>query len=492
MIIRFKNNVPESVSQITSTLKKANFEAFLVGGCVRDLILNKKPKDWDITTNATPEQIIPLFSNTFYENNFGTVGIVNEDVTDETVKTVEVTPYRVESTYSDSRHPDTVSFSQNIEEDLQRRDFTFNAIAYDDETGEIKDLFGGITDLKQGLIRTVGDADKRFSEDALRMLRAVRFSAELNFEIETSTRESIAKNRELLAKVSKERIKDEFIKIIQSENPQKGLQLAKNLDIMSFIVPELEETYSIGQNKAHKYDVFEHLLRTVQCSADKGYSLEVRLASLFHDIGKPRSRRWSDEKNEPTFYGHDVISARMAEKILDRLKFPKKVIEDVVKLVRWHMFFSDPDEITLSAVRRMIVNVGKDHIWDLMNLRICDRVGTGTPKENPYRFRKYKAMIEEAMHDPISVGMLKVDGKDIMAITKAQPSPKIGFILHALLEEVLENPLLNTKENLEKKVLELDKLSLNELKEIGKSGKEKMEIEEQKKLEEIRKKHWVK
>ncbi len=487
----FKNNVPEPVSQITQTLKKANFEAFLVGGCVRDMILGKKPKDWDVTTNATPEQIMALFEDSFYENDYGTVGVVDRNVTDETLSVVEVTPYRIEGTYSDKRHPDSVRFGQDIAEDLKRRDFTINALAYDVENETLIDLYEGQKDLAAGVIRTVGEADKRFGEDALRMFRAIRFSAELGFEISPETALSLIKNREALAQVSKERIRDEFIKIIMSENPKKGLELAKEGKMMSFIIPELEETYSIGQNKAHKYDVFEHLLRTLQCASDKKFGLEVRLAALFHDIGKPRSKRWSNDKNEPTFYGHDVIGGKIAKAILERLKFPNKVIDVVVKLVRWHMFFSDTEQITLSAVRRMIVNVGKDHIWDLMNVRVCDRVGTGTPKENPYRFRKYKAMIEEALHDPISVGMLKVNGKDIISITKAQPSPKIGFMLHALLEEVLENPALNTKEYLEKRVLELDQISLEELKKMAESGKEKKEKAQEEQIEEIRKKHWV-
>lgn len=491
MNVDFTNNIPEPVSQITKTIKKAGFEAFLVGGCVRDLILGRKPKDWDITTNATPEQVISLFTDTFYENTYGTVGVVNKDVTDETLRNVEVTPYRLESTYSDNRRPDSVSFSQNIEDDLKRRDFTINAIAYDQDNGEIKDLFGGIKDLKDGHVRTVGNPDNRFQEDGLRILRAVRFMTELNFQIEPQTKDSLVKNRELLKNISQERIKDEFSKVIMSANPKKGLETMRELGIMTYIIPELEEAYSIGQNKAHKYDVLEHLLRTLQCAADKNYSFELRLACLFHDIGKPRSRRFSEEKQEPTFYGHDVISARMAEKILSRLKFSRKIIDDVVKLVRWHMFFSDTEQITLSAVRRMIVNVGREHIWDLMNLRVCDRVGTGRPKENPYRLRKYKAMVDEALVDPISVAMLKINGKEVIEATKSVPGPKIGFILHALLEEVLEDPTLNTAEYLQKKAIELYELPLTELKKIGESGKEKKELEEEKKVEEIRKKHSV-
>ncbi len=488
MIKNISKNIPETVSHVTQTLKKAGFEAYIVGGCVRDLILGLKPKDWDVTTNATPEQIIPLFTNTFYENDFGTVGMVNQDVSDETLRVIEVTPYRVESGYSDMRHPDEVKFSQSLDEDLKRRDFTMNAIACDTE---LVDPHKGQEDISERIVRTVGDPDKRFQEDALRMLRAIRFTAVLGFQIESKTKESILKNKGLLEFVSKERIRDEFIRIILSKNPQKGLEACIEAGIMSYIIPELEEGIDIGQNKAHKYNVIEHLLRTLQCAADKDYSLELRLASLLHDIGKPRSRRWADDKKEWTFYGHDVIGAKMAEKILDRLKFPRKTIDLVKKFVRWHMFFSDTEHITLSAVRRIVVNIGRDNVWDLMNLRVCDRVGTGRPKENPYRLRKYKSMVEEALRDPISVGMLKLDGKDIIAVTKSNPSPKIGHILHALLEEVLEDPLLNTEEYLNKRAVELNELPADELEKIGKSGKEKKAEEEEKEIEELRKKYFL-
>ena len=288
-----------------------------------------------------------------------------------------------------------------------------------------------------------------------------------------------------------ERIRDELIKILMSSEPKKAFILAKELKIMTFIIPELEESYDVMQNKAHSFNVFEHLLRSMQYGAHKGHVLEVRLAALLHDIGKPRSKRRSEATGEPTFYGHDVIGARMTEKIMERLKFPRKSIDDVVRLVRWHMFFSDTEKITMSAVRRLIANVGKEHIWDLVNLRICDRVGTGRPKETPYRLRKFNAMIDEALSAPVSVGMLKIDGREVISIIKAQPSPRIGFILHALLEDVLEDPTLNTKEYLEKRAKELNKLSDAELKEAGDSGKEKKELEEGKKVKEIRKKHWV-
>ncbi|MBU6430926.1 HD domain-containing protein [Patescibacteria group bacterium] len=492
--------VPNDVSRITRTLKKAGFEAYLVGGCVRDLLLKRRPRDWDITTNAKPEDIIRLFKETFYENDYGTVGVVSENVSDETLKVVEVTPYRLESEYSDKRRPDSVIFSDKLEDDLQRRDFTINSIALDikdsEETGNlykghIIDPYKGQDDLKSGTIKTVGDPHSRFSEDGLRLLRAVRISSELGFTINTETEKAIKIHAPLLQKIAKERVKDEFIRIIMSDNPMDGLILCRNLGLLQYIIPELEKSVSIEQNSAHAYDVWEHLLRTVQHSADKKWPLEIRLAALLHDISKPETRRWGKEQNQWTFYGHDVIGSRTAVRILSDLKFSKKVIDKVSVLVRWHMFFSDTEQITLSAVRRMIANVGKDNIWDLMNLRICDRIGTGRPKESPYRLRKYRAMIEEAMIDPVSVGMIKIDGNRLIKILEITPSPKIGYILHALLDEVLENPKLNTEEYLEKRAMELAQLPELELKKLGEKGKQTKEIEEEKKVEEIRKKYWV-
>ena len=491
-------NIPPEVSQVTEGLKKAGFQAFIVGGCVRDLLLEREPRDWDVTTDATPEEIIKLFPHTFYENKYGTVGVVNDETTDEKLKIVEVTPFRLESEYSDKRRPDSVSFSKNIEDDLKRRDFTINALALKIEkgkegfTGNIIDLFDGQNDLKNGYIRTVGDAHERLSEDALRIMRAIRISAELGFVIEKETLEALKKHAPLLAHIARERIRDEFIRILMSNKPMNALILSREIGILPFIAPELEESYGVEQNQAHAYNVWEHLLHTVQHSADKKYSLEIRLTALFHDIGKPKTRRFSRETNQYTFYGHEVVGARMTEKTLKNLAFPTKIIENVVKLVRWHMFFSDTEQITLSAVRRMIANVGRDLIWNLMDVRICDRIGTGRPKENPYRLRKYKAMVEEALRDPISVGMLKINGGKIIEITKSEPGVKIGFILHALLEEVLEDPKLNTAEYLEKKAKELSKLSDVDLKKLGAIGKEKKMKTEEEELEKIRSRHHVK
>ncbi len=479
-----KFDIPEEVSRVTQGLEEAGFEAYLVGGCVRDLFMGRKPKDWDVTTNATPEEIIPLFPKTFYENDFGTVGVVNESV-------IEVTPYRLESTYSDHRRPDEVVFSKNILDDLKRRDFTINSIAYNVKTGDLIDPFFGVADLARGVIKTVGQPLERFSEDGLRMLRAVRFHVELGFVLDSETEKAIFENNHILQHISKERIRDEFIKIIMSKSPMVGIVMLNKLGLLSYIVPELTESIGIEQNQAHAYDVWTHLLKTVQHSADKGYPLHVRLAALFHDIAKPATRRWDDQAKQWTFYGHEVIGSRVTRKILENLKFSRETIENVTNLVRWHMFFSDTETVTHSAVRRLVANVGKDKVWDLIDVRLCDRIGTGRPKENPYRLRKYQAMIDEVMADPVSVGMLKINGKILMEVLDIKPGPMIGNILNALLEEVLDDPKLNNSDYLEKRAVELSKLPDNDLKALGEKGKEKREQEEEKKIKEIRDKHHV-
>ncbi len=487
--------IPSEVLSVINILNDKGFDAYLIGGCVRDILLKRKPKDWDITTNATPEEIISLFPDTFYENNYGTVGIVNEEAKEETLKVIEITPYRLEAEYSDNRRPDNVTFSQNLEDDLQRRDFTINAIALnvlDKNSGEYLDYYKGHEDLHAKIVRTVGDAHDRFNEDGLRILRAVRIATEIGFEIDPKTEKAIQDNVILLKNIAKERIRDEFTKIIMSNNPMSGLILCQKLGLIPYIVPEIKQTVSIEQSRSHIYDVFEHSLRALQHTADKKYSLEMRLAALFHDIGKPKTRRRDEVQDLWTFYGHEVVGARMVAEILTDLRYSKKIIEKVTKLVRWHMFFADTEQISLSAVRRIISSVGRDNIWDLMNLRGADRMGMGRPKESPYRLRKYHSMVEEAMTDPVSVGMLKIDGKKLMEVTHETPGPKIGYVLHALLEEVLENPALNTDIYLKKRSKELIKLEISELKKLGDSGKETKEKEEGKKIEEIRKKHWVK
>lgn len=484
-------SIPKEVSRVTEQLESAGFEAYLVGGCVRDLLHGKKPKDWDVTTNATPDQILPLFQHAFYENDFGTVGVVDETVHDKTLEVIEITTYRLEAEYSDNRHPNAVTFSAVLEDDLKRRDFTVNAIAFNIAQKKIIDPFNGQIDINNKILRAVGNPLERFEEDALRMLRGIRFMAELHFSIEEETKAAIAKASASLKHIAKERIRDEFSHILASDNPMHALIMAHELGVLTFVSPKFEEGIGIEQNQAHKYDVWEHNLRALQHAVDKGWGMTVRLAALFHDIGKPRARRWSEEKKDWTFHGHEVIGARMTKAVLADLKFPKKTIEDVVNLVRWHMFFSDTEKITLSAVRRLLRNVGQENVWHLMDLRACDRIGTGRPKENPYRFRKYKAMIEEVLEDPINVSMLKLNGNDLIALLNIEPGPKIGHILHALLEEVLEDPSKNTKEYLKERAIALNNLEIETLKSLGDQGKQKKEEMSEEGVKKIRRRYGV-
>jgi len=527
------SKIPGYVTRVTETLEKAGFEAFLVGGCVRDLIIGRNPKDWDVTTNANPDQTISLFEKTIYENTFGTVGVclpaipngreqagiskqeqkvthetskdvtstdelsvvdrhvTGDSVTHETIQynIIEVTPYRIEAKYTDYRHPEEVKFSDNLEDDLKRRDFTINALAYNPNKGHIVDLYKGQEDLKDKVIRAVGNPNDRFNEDALRMLRAVRFSAQLDFAIEYDTMQAIANNAGLLKNISGERIRDELTKIIESHNSAQGVALLQKLGLLKYIIPELEEGIGCEQGGAHKYDVFMHCLEALNHASNKGWSFEIRLASLFHDIGKPRSRR-PGTKKEYTFYGHEVIGARMAKQIMERLKYPNKTTDLVVSLIRNHMFFSDTETITLSAVRRIVQKVGKDHVWELMNIRESDRVGM-KKAEAPYRLRKYHAMIDEVLHDPISVGQLAVDGETLIKELGMLPSRRMGWILSALLEEVLDDPTKNKKEHLLELVKSLDILGDDELKTLGERGKEKKEKLEGEAVEQLHKKHGV-
>lgn len=482
--------IPDEVKQVSETLEKAGFQAYLVGGCVRDLLREAEPKDWDLTTNAHPEQIQELFPEHYANNDFGTVGVKTESE-DPKLQIIEITPYRTEGNYTDSRRPDEVTFGVSLEEDLARRDFTINALAYRIKDQELVDLFHGAEDLRNGRLRTVGDPNERFTEDALRMMRAVRLAAELAFVIETDTMAAIHKNNELLKRISIERVATEFLKIIKSAAPMQGVIFLEKLDLLQHFIPELLEGIGCEQGGIHAFDVFEHNLRTLQAAADKGFTTEIRIAALFHDIAKPATRRTGGKNKLYSFFGHEVVGARMAKKILERMKFPRETIDNVVNLVRWHMFFSDPDEITLAAVRRTITRIGEDHIEDLLNLRVCDRIGTGRPKEQPFRFRKYKAMVDEALRDPISVKMLKIQGDRLMELSGEKPGKKIGYVLHALLEEALEDASKNTEEYMEKRALELLKLSEDALYTLAEAGKRKQAEEEAAALKDIAREHKV-
>jgi len=483
-------HIPAEVCTVADTLENNGFEAYLVGGCTRDLLLGKTPKDWDLTTNAHPSDIQQLFPENYFNNDFGTVGVKTESE-EPTLKIIEVTPYRTEGTYSDARRPDQVTFGASLMEDLQRRDFTINALAYRVKTAELVDEFDGMADLNAKRLQTVGNPDERLTEDALRMMRAVRLAAELDFVIEGNTMASIARHSKEIKRISTERVAAEFMRIIASSTPMQGMIFLEKLGLLEQFIPEFIPAIGCEQGGIHAFDVYEHLLRTLQAAADKDFSLDMRLAALFHDIGKPKTRRTGGKNKKYSFFGHEVVGARMTKEILERLKLPKELVENVVALVRWHMFFADPDEITLSAVRRTIARIGEENIENLLNLRVCDRVGTGRPKEQPFRFRKYKAMVDQARRDPVSVKMLATNGDRIMEKYGEKPGKKLGYVLHALLEEVLEDPGKNTVEQLDKYTETLLALDISELEALAQRGKDKQAAQEAAEIHAIEREHRV-
>ena len=498
-----KFNIPEEIINIIKKLQSANFEAYLVGGCVRDLLMNpphkfmwgmnREPKDWDITTNAKPEEIQKLFPNNIYENKFGTVA-VKTDSDDEQLKIIEITTFRLEGKYTDKRHPDEVKFAKTIEEDLSRRDFTINAIALKPNTQNLKpelvDPYNGQEDIKNKLIRSVGEPEKRFNEDALRLMRAIRFSVQLGWEIEKKTFAALKKEAGFIEMIAKERIRDEFIKIIMSSLAKKGIELLEEVDLLKFIVPELRQGINNGQNKHHIYTIWEHNLRALDYAVKKNYGLKIRLASLLHDVGKPNTK--AGEGLDCTFYNHEVVGAKITVKIMDDLRFPKDIAEKVIHLVRYHLFYYNVGEVTESGVRRFLSRVGAENVDDLIKVREADRIGSGVPKAVPYKLRHLLFMIEKVKRDPISPKMLKVNGEDVMKILKIQPGPKIGMILSILLDEVIDEPSKNRIKNLELRIKELGNLMDDELKKIAKVAREKKEEFESGIEEEIKRKYYVK
>lgn len=465
-------NIPEYILKILKQLKAHKYEAYIVGGCVRDLLLKKEPKDWDITTNARPEQILEVFKEAKYENEFGTVLLPlrheakkGEDK-GELIDVIEITTYRSEQGYSDRRHPDTVRFETELDKDLERRDFTINALALggDPKKPEIIDLFGGQKDIKAKIIRAVGEPSDRFKEDSLRMLRAVRFSAQLGFELEAKTQRAIVKLAGGLKFVSKERIRDEFIKIIASDRPAEGVLLLNECKLLQYIIPELEQGIGVNQDRHHIYPVFKHNVLALKYCPSAEWP--VRLAALFHDIAKPKTKKLI--KGVSTFYNHEYLGAKMVDRIMLRLKFSTDERERVVNLVKNHMFYYNVGEVTAASVRRLIVKVGRENLKDLIDLRIADRLGSGTPKAVPYKLRHLQYMLEKVQSDPVSVKMLKINGSDLMDQLSIAPGPKIGAILDVLLSEVIENPELNTKIHLSQRAQALKDVNLEDLRSQAK------------------------
>ncbi|HYD35425.1 MAG TPA: HDIG domain-containing protein [Vitreimonas sp.] len=521
---------------ILRTLHQAGYQGYIVGGAVRDLLLiginqgTDQPittlpatTDYDFTTNATPEQILKLFPDSFYENNFGTVSITyhhvneqlqlpaelsqltgsetpfnknrvidqaqatklhvslqTEDSDNDTLSPAasklpnyEITTFRSDGMYTDFRRPDSVTWGKTIQEDLDRRDFTINALALRvseqvSETAlsnpshlttpvitlqpseyEVIDLHQGLIDLKAGLIRTVGTPTQRFQEDALRMLRAIRLSVQLNMRIDDATFTAIEDTAHLMTYVSGERVRDEFLKILKSPFPAEGVELLDQTGLLTYVLPELTVGKGVKQGGHHTTDVWTHSLDALRtCPSPDPI---VRLATLLHDIGKPQTQNIMG--NTITFYNHEHVGAKMARHIAYRLKLSKRDVNRITTLVRHHMFHYQPQN-TDAAIRRFMRKVGLENIDDILDLREADRLGSGARKTS-WRLEEMKQRMIEQLHQPMEIKDLAINGHDLMTEFNLKPGPILGEILHALFEVVLDNPELNSKEELLKRAKEL-------------------------------------
>lgn len=436
-----KRQLPEKVKAVMEKVIKNGGEIYVVGGAVRDWIIKKDIKDWDFATNLTPEKMKEVFpNNSFCENKFGTFSVIVNDG-----EIFEITTYRTERGYGDKRHPDVVEWGKTLGEDVERRDFTINAMAMDID-GEITDMHNGLEDLNNRLIRTVGNPDDRFSEDALRMMRAVRIATQIGFLIEEKTFESIQKNAHLISNVAGERIRDEFFKILLSKIPGDGLRILKNSGLLLEIMPELLPGVGMGQKGHHIYDVWDHELEALNNCQSK--DPVTRLATLLHDVGKPVVMKEID--GEKTFHNHEVVGSRIAVKIGKRLRLSNKELEQLFILVRWHMFTVE-DTQTDKAVRRFIRNVTPEYLEEMISLRRSDRLGSGA-KESSWRWELFKKRLVEVQKQPFTVKDLKVNGLDVMEILNIKPSRQVGEILDKLFAEVEEKPELNVREILLEKI----------------------------------------
>jgi tRNA nucleotidyltransferase (CCA-adding enzyme) len=471
--------IPAELKQVMSDYITSGYEIYLVGGGVRNLLMEKTPENCDLTTNATPEQSLEVLEkyDPFYNNDFGTVSFEPEIKGHKEL--YEITTYRSEKEYSDFRRPDNVSWGKTLEEDVTRRDFTINAlvVGMNESRFELIDLVGGLTDFEKGVVRAVGVPEKRFGEDALRMMRAIRFASRLSFSIEEETLKAISVKASLLGKISKERVRDELMKIIGSGYPADGVSLLISTSLMEEIMPEVLECRGVLQGGHHTLTVLEHMIECLRNSSSPDPI--VRLATFIHDVGKPRSQRYKCRKcgkmfrdlademtmcascgfTQPTrgmitFYGHEVVGAKMAKEICERLRFTNKQTEKVVTLVRMHMFAYQP-EMTDAAIRRIIRKVGKENIADMVLLRIADRKGSGS-KTTSWRFMELQKRIGEQLFEPMEINDMAVDGRDVMEVLKVSPGPVIGKVLKELFEEVLEDTGKNNKEYLLSRIKELE------------------------------------
>lgn len=437
MLLKF----PAPVVEFAETVFRGGYEIYLVGGAVRNIMYGLPPDDYDFTTNATPEQITSLFRKVIPTGiEHGTVTVLFKGFS------FEITTYRIDGKYSDSRHPDKIVYSNDLAEDLRRRDFTINAMAIDVRNNRFIDMHNGLDDLKRKVIRAIGNPDERFAEDGLRILRACRFAAQMGFDIEPATREGMRNNRHRLAGISAERIRDEILKTMKADHPSSAFIIMKETGVLDYVLPELDEGYGMEQRELHRYDVFHH---TLYCCDFAEKNTVLRVAALLHDIGKPRCLEIRD--GVPTFYRHEEISARMAEDILRRLRFSKSEESYICHLIRNHMFHYTPDWSD-GAVRRFVAKVKPECISDLFKLRLADRAAMSgvysnmlAPEEIEFS-RRIDNIIKQA--DALTVKDLKVNGNILASEAAIPKGPQMGTVLSFLLEAVLDDPALNEKEKL--------------------------------------------
>ncbi len=433
--------IPSAVRELASVFRAAGYECHLVGGAVRDLLLGRPLTDFDIATNALPDDVSRLFRRVIPTGvKHGTVTVLFKG------ERFEVTTYRADGTYSDGRRPDSVTFAPTIEGDLARRDFTINGIACDLESGQVLDPHGGRQDLKHRIVRAIGDPDERFQEDGLRPVRACRLAAQLGFTIEEATKAAIPRALDRVRLVSAERVRDELVRIVQSPNVVAGMTLLSETGLLALIMPELEQGRGIEQRERHCFDVFTHSLYT--CAAADPDDLGLRLAALLHDVGKPATLQ-AGEDGEPRFHDHERVSAEMSGEILRRLRLPGPVIERVCHLVRHHMFNYGP-EWTDSAVRRLVARVGRGHIGSLMRLRRADQVGRCNRNEPAEGLLELQRRIDRLLEQwqALTLSDLAVDGHELMRELELPSGPTVGILLDVLLEAVLEDPGQNERARL--------------------------------------------
>ncbi|HXF58590.1 MAG TPA: HD domain-containing protein [Candidatus Saccharimonadales bacterium] len=441
------SQVPEPIRDVLHRLHEAGHKGYVIGGAVRELLVGEKPapQDWDLGTSATPDQVLALFRRGIATGaRFGTITVPTE------AGPCEVTTFRVESEYRDARRPERVTFVRELEEDLKRRDFTVNAIAWDPLHDRLVDPTGGIPDLEARLLRAVGEPRDRFREDGLRPIRAARFAATLEFTLEKETERALPEAREEVGRVAAERVQDELLKMLRAREPSRGFEVLRRAGLLDVWLPELQRTVAVPQNRYHAYDVWFHTLHT--CDAAPAEKPVVRLAALFHDVGKPETRA-EKEDGEATFYNHQVVGEAITRRAMERLRFSRDLTDRVSHLVRQHMFDYRP-EWSDAAVRRFIRSVGVDAIADLFDLRIADNIGNGLKTGFPHYLGELRARVEAtlAAEEALSVRDLAVNGEDVMRAMRLPPGPRVGEILDQLLEEVLENPSLNRRETLLERV----------------------------------------